>query len=129
MNGFKLMTLTCCVRVSWIASVIPKGFHPTSIISFPLQEEKLLYAFFITSAWRGFSVDECMSTVVVVTSQVGLFFSSFNIEEQKYSLKAFFSNFFKLLFVWDLVAVANGSCSLVPWLFRSNSLQGCLQLL
>ena len=30
---------------------------------------------------------------------------------------------------WDLVAVANGSCSFVPWLFWCSSLQGCLQLL
>ena len=32
------MTLTRCVRVLWIAFVIPEAFHPAFIISFPRQE-------------------------------------------------------------------------------------------
>ena len=49
--------------------------------------------------WKGFSLDKPKSTVIAVTSQVGWSFSSFRIEEQKYSLKAFFSNLFNLSFV------------------------------
>ena len=44
-------------------------------------------------------MDKLKSTFIVITSQVGSFFSSCNIEEQRYSLKTFLLNFFKIQFV------------------------------
>ena len=69
-------------------------------------------------------MDKRKSTLIAVTSHVGSFLNSFNIEEQEYSLKAFFSNFFKLLFVvrssgfskW--VMFFGSITTLMPWLAK-----------